>query len=80
MNLPFSLADLDNDDSPYPCRIGVFCDRCGTEVLADYVVQPDMTKAERFEVARTHLRENAGWSCTPGVDLCPGCAPAVPSA
>lgn len=58
-----------------PAPIGVFCDVCGTTCLHDYVVRVDTTRAERFELARTHLRKH-GWSCTPERDLCPDCKPA----
>lgn len=57
----------------YPSRIGVFCDECGKDVSYDYVVHDGMTKSERFGVARAHLSENEGWSCTEEGDLCPGC-------
>lgn len=70
------LSDLDNPDALYPVQIGVFCDDCNTEVLADYLVSDGMTSADRFEVARKHLR-TLGWSCIPASDLCPDCAKAT---
>lgn len=66
------LADLSDDTSPYPSRIGIFCDGCGAEVLADYLVAFDATREQRYEVAREHLR-GLGWSCTEAGDLCPDC-------
>lgn len=63
----------------YPSQIGVFCDKCGTVHEADYLVPETSTQPERFEVARAHLRTQ-GWSCTPGGDLCPACAPKGTSA
>ena len=66
------LADLNDDTSPYPSRIGIFCDDCGAEVLADYLVAFDSTREQRYEVAREHLR-GLGWSCTKAGDLCPKC-------
>jgi hypothetical protein len=66
------LADLNDDTSPYPAQIGIFCDDCHTEHLADYLVAADSTREQRFEVAREHLR-GQGWSCTEAGDLCPNC-------
>jgi hypothetical protein len=63
------------DDAPeamYPARIGVNCDECWAVVSDDYIVNDAMTKSERHEAARTHLRTQ-GWSCTPELDLCPTC-------
>jgi hypothetical protein len=70
------LADLNDDTSPYPAQIGIFCDDCHTEHLADYLVAADSTREQRFEVAREHLR-GLGWSCTEAGDLCPDCAKPV---
>jgi hypothetical protein len=69
------LSDLDNPDALHPAPIGVFCDDCDTEHVADYLVPADSTSAQRFEVARKHLR-TLGWSCIPASDLCPDCAKA----
>lgn len=68
-----SLADLNDDSSPMPVQITVFCDDCGIERTADYVVAADSMPAERFEAARNHLRANEGWQCDENGDLCPGC-------
>ncbi|MFD3574740.1 hypothetical protein [Streptomyces sp. NPDC058644] len=68
------IADIDSRTAPpetYPSAITVFCDQCGTEVTGDYLVTDAMTKDERLEVARAHLRNTARWSCTPAGDFCP---------
>lgn len=69
------LADLDNPAAFMPSRIGIFCDDCGTEHVADYLVRPDSTGPERFEIAREHLR-GIGWECGLGGDSCPQCTKA----
>ncbi|ACU71925.1 hypothetical protein Caci_3016 [Catenulispora acidiphila DSM 44928] len=69
------LADLDDDSTPYPTQLCIFCDECGTENTADYLVAAESTKSEQFEVARTHLR-TVGWFCTPAGDYCPDCVKA----
>ena len=62
----------DMDDPRFPTQITVFCDHCGTERTADYMVHEDMTKAERLAVARKHLVEHEGWESTDdGDDFCP---------
>lgn len=66
------LADLDDDTAPYPCEITVFCDECGVEVTADYLVPAESTSADRLKIARAHLR-GQGWKCDLGGDWCPGC-------
>ncbi|MCB5168033.1 hypothetical protein LG634_24800 [Streptomyces bambusae] len=73
MSLPFSLADLNNDTSPYPSLITVYCDLCGQAVTADYIVTPGMTSAERLGVARAHLNTEGQWDCGAAGDLCPAC-------
>ncbi|SDM76560.1 helix-turn-helix domain-containing protein [Streptomyces wuyuanensis] len=67
-------SDDTGPDAPYPSLIGVYCDGCGTTVERDIVVSDRMSKAERFEAARVHLRRE-GWSCTSSGDLCPTCKP-----
>lgn len=62
-------------DAPYPAAISVFCDDCGTTVTNDFVVSDRITKPERLELARNHLRNTARWSCTPAGDFCPTCKP-----
>ncbi|MFE0877294.1 hypothetical protein ACFW4X_20965 [Streptomyces smyrnaeus] len=57
----------------FPCGIAVFCDQCGTTHRGDYIVTDQMTRGDRLEVARDHLRRNEGWSCTADGDFCPGC-------
>lgn len=60
------------DDPRYPSQITVFCDHCGTEHTADYMVSEDMTSIERLAVARQHLVANKGWEHTEdGDDFCP---------
>lgn len=56
----------------FPSKITVFCDECHTEVTRDYVINEDMTKAERLEVARASLRRE-GWRCDAFGDHCPAC-------
>jgi hypothetical protein len=69
------LADLNDDTSPYPAQIGIFCDECGEDHLADYLVAANSTREERFEIARNHLRANEGWTCDKNGDRCPRCVP-----
>jgi hypothetical protein len=59
-------------ESHYPTQVGVFCDRCGDTVEADYLVGVDDDQAARFEIARGHLR-TVGWRCDAKGDLCPAC-------
>lgn len=66
------LADLNDDTTPYPAQLTITCDGCPVVNTADYLVPADSTKAERFEIARKHLR-TLGWSCTETGDWCPGC-------
>lgn len=70
------LADLNDDNSPYPALLAIFCDDCAFEHSADYLVPADSTKAERFEIARDHLRSNLGWICDGSGDYCPDCVKA----
>lgn len=65
-------SDDTGPDAPYPSRIGVYCDGCGTVEEREIVVSDRMSKAARFEAARVHLRRE-GWSCTPDADHCPDC-------
>jgi hypothetical protein len=71
---------LDPDCPLYPSQITVFCDHCGTEDTADYMVSEDMTPTERLAVARRHLVEHKGWQhdADTGDDFCP--AHAAPKA
>lgn len=66
------------DDSPtgqkYPCGLGVYCDSCGTEFRGDFIVTDTMTKPERLEVVRTHVRTTLRWQCDAGGDFCESCA------
>lgn len=55
----------------FPLQIAVFCDTCGIEVVHDYLVNDAMSRSDRLEVARTHLRTNEGWSCNSDGDFCP---------
>lgn len=70
------LADLNDDSTPYPSQITVFCDECGVEVTADYLVPADSTSADRLKIARDHLRKH-GWSCNENGDYCLDCAKLV---
>jgi hypothetical protein len=72
----------DMDDPRYPSQITVFCDHCGTEDTADYMVSEDMTPTERLAVARQHLVEHKGWQhdADTGDDFCPEHAAPKPSA
>lgn len=65
-------------DAPYPSRNGVCCSTCGRIIRFDFVDGDRMTKTERLELARKHLRAE-GWSCTPAGDFCPACKPAETS-
>lgn len=69
------LADLNDDNAPYPSQITVFCDNCGVEHTADYLVPADATKAGRLGIARAHLR-TLGWICNLIGDYCPRCVAA----
>ncbi|MFJ7417946.1 hypothetical protein ACIQXD_04955 [Streptomyces uncialis] len=62
----------DPDSALYPTQITVFCDECGTEITADYMVSTDQTSGERLEAARAHLRTQ-GWECDRAGDYCPTC-------
>ncbi|MYZ37499.1 MULTISPECIES: hypothetical protein [unclassified Streptomyces] len=67
-------AIIRDPSSPlYPSQITVFCDHCGTEKTADYMVSEDMTRAQRLGVARKHLVNNEGWEhdADTGDDFCP---------
>lgn len=69
-------SDDTGPDAPYPCQIGVYCDDCGHTHSGDYLVNDRMSKPERLEVARAHLR-GQGWTCDADGDLCPPCAKAA---
>lgn len=70
------LADLNDDASPYPSQITITCDGCPVRLTADYLVPAESTSAERFEIARDHLRNNRGWVCDESGDFCNICAAA----
>ncbi|OKH91466.1 hypothetical protein [Streptomyces uncialis] len=64
-------AILRDPSSPlYPTQITVYCDECGTEFTADYMVTTDQTSSERLEAARAHMRTQ-GWQCDRTGDHCP---------
>ncbi|MBE4790269.1 hypothetical protein [Streptomyces caniscabiei] len=67
-------SDDTGPDAPYPCQIGVYCDDCATTVKRDIIVNDRMTKPERLEAARAHLRAD-GWTCDETGDFCPACQP-----
>lgn len=69
-----AAARFNTGNDSFPCNIGIDCDWCGTAVERDYVVNERMTRPQRHELARSYLRA-LGWTCTPGSDLCPACAP-----
>lgn len=70
-------SDDTSPEAPYPCQIGVYCDDCSTTVERDYIVNDLMSKPERLEVARTHLRAE-GWQCDADGDYCPTCRESAP--
>jgi hypothetical protein len=70
------LADLNDDTAPYPCQITITCDGCPGYCTADFLVPADSTKAERFEIARDHMRTRLGWFCNEAGDYCPNCVKA----
>jgi hypothetical protein len=72
------MTDTQPDSELYPAAIGVFCDRCDTEVVNQFWVSDADTREQRFEIARAHLR-TLGWGCDAAGDFCPPCAAAVPS-
>ncbi|MFD8687810.1 hypothetical protein [Streptomyces sp. NPDC059651] len=57
----------------YPCGLGVYCDSCGTEFRGDFIVVDTMSKAERLEVVRDHVRTALRWQCDSTGDYCPDC-------
>ncbi|MFE7128921.1 hypothetical protein [Streptomyces sp. NPDC057617] len=59
----------------YPCGLGISCDTCGTTLRGDFIVTDTMTKAERLEVVRNHVRTTQGWQCDGTGDYCPKCKP-----
>lgn len=67
-----AAAIRDPNSGAMPVQIGVCCDDCGSTVERDYLVSETSTKAERFEVAREHLR-GEGWQCDEHGDFCPDC-------
>lgn len=64
------LTDPDSD--LYPAAISVYCDRCGATATNQFLVSDQDSSAERFEIARDHLR-GKGWSCTADGDFCCNC-------
>lgn len=68
-----AAAIRDPNSGLMPVQVGVFCDGCGTTEEHDYLVREDSTQADRFEVARSHLRDKAGWQCDARGDYCPKC-------
>lgn len=63
----------------YPTLLGVFCDTCDIEFRGDFIVTDTMTKAERLNVVRAHVR-SLGWQCDAAGDFCPECEPSAPTA
>jgi hypothetical protein len=67
-------AILRDQGSPlYPSRISVYCDACGATDTGEYMVSTEQTRAERLDVARTHLRTK-GWRIDEAGDFCTSCA------
>lgn len=60
----------------YPCRLGVFCDRCEDTFEGDFIVSINMARAERLAVVRNHVVARLGWRCDKAGDFCPDCIPA----
>ncbi|GAA3958488.1 hypothetical protein GCM10023085_46120 [Actinomadura viridis] len=67
-----AAAIRDPNSGAMPVQVAVYCDDCGRTDARDYLVVETSTKAERFEVARKHLR-NEGWQCDAHGDYCPDC-------
>ncbi|HET9144113.1 hypothetical protein [Actinophytocola sp.] len=64
-----------NQGEMYPCRLGVFCDRCLDTFESDFIVSTEMTPAERLGVVRKHVVKQLGWTCDQRGDYCPNCIP-----
>lgn len=60
------------DEDRFGVAVVVFCDRCGDEHDADYIVPAGV---DSLATARHHLMSNEGWGITPGRDPCPNCQP-----
>ncbi|MFI8817480.1 MULTISPECIES: zinc finger domain-containing protein [unclassified Streptomyces] len=58
----------------YPTLLGVSCDHCSMEWRGDFVVSDAMTKAQRLDVVRDHVRTAEGWQSGATGDFCPNCA------
>lgn len=71
-----SVAEAQSE--PHPSFIVVFCDECGKQVGADYLVRETDSSEIRLGYARTSMAEK-GWYIRPGIDLCPSCALLVPA-
>lgn len=54
----------------FPAQISVYCDTCYDTVTHDYIVTEEMSRTERWELARVHLRKH-GWMCDEFGDWCP---------
>ncbi|WP_046500755.1 hypothetical protein [Streptomyces odonnellii] len=63
----------------YPCGLGMHCDTCGIEFRGDFIVTDTMTKAERLEIIRNHVRTTQNWECNATGDYCPNCKPKTTS-
>jgi hypothetical protein len=58
----------------YPTQIVIFCDDCGVEHVADYLVSEDDDQETRFGYARAQAAKD-GWLIMPGhLDMCPACS------
>lgn len=62
-----------DEDELYPCRLGVFCDRCGDTFEGDFIVSVNMTQGERLDVIRKHVTTVRGWRCDERGDFCARC-------
>ncbi len=73
VNAVVRAAAVDDAAELYPCRLGVFCDRCEDTFEADFIVSTEMTPAERLAVVRRHVVTVRGWRCDKTGDFCKHC-------
>lgn len=60
----------DMDDPRYPTQVGIFCNTCFVTESHEFMVSNDMSRDERAETARAHMR-TTGWECSERGDFCP---------
>lgn len=73
------IEDTGRSRTPYPACLVVFCDRCGDEESADFLVLDTTSSATRLGWARARAA-GLGWVIKPNSDLCPDCVGAVKQA